>query len=53
MLAAGLLDTFGINGPSFAAQFVIIVLVIFTLNKFAFGPVTEMLVARRQRIEEA
>ncbi|MBC7979268.1 MAG: ATP synthase F0 subunit B [Armatimonadetes bacterium] len=45
-------DTFGLNGPFFIAQVINFFLVMFVLKKFAFGPIQEMLVQRRTRIQE-
>lgn len=45
-----MLETFGINGPMFAAQCINFILVICVLKKFAFGPIQKMLVERRERI---
>jgi len=50
---ADILDTFKIEWPSFIAQCVILLVVFAVLNKFAFGPITQLLLERRQRIEEA
>jgi len=50
---ADILDKFKIEGPSFIAQCVILLVVFAVLNKFAFGPVTQLLLERRRRIEEA
>ncbi len=49
---AGLFDTFGFYWGPFIAQVIIILIVYAILSKFAFGPVMEMLEARRKRIEE-
>jgi F-type H+-transporting ATPase subunit b len=43
----------GINGPSFIAQLIIIAIVYGVLSKYAFGPVLQLLQARRARIEES
>jgi len=50
---ADILHTFKIDGASFAAQCVILIVVFLVLNKFAFGPITQLLLERRRRIEEA
>jgi F-type H+-transporting ATPase subunit b len=50
---ADILDKFKIEGPSFIAQCVILLVVFAVLNKFAFGPVMQLLLERRQRIEDA
>ena len=47
-----ILDTFGLQWGPFLAQLIIILIVYFILHKYAFGPVTEMLEARRKRISE-
>ncbi len=47
-----LTKTFGLNTPFFVAQVVNFFLVIFVLKKFAFGPIQEMLEARKQRIAD-
>ena len=47
---ADILDKFKIEGPSFIAQCVILLVVFAVLNKFAFGPVMQLLLERRQRI---
>lgn len=44
---------FDVDGPTLIAQIVILVVVFAVLNKFAFGPVTQLLLERRRRIEEA
>jgi len=45
--------TFKVDFPSFTAQCVILIVVFLVLNKFAFGPITQLLLERRRRIEEA
>lgn len=45
--------TFKVDVPSFTAQCVILIVVFLVLNKFAFGPITQLLLERRRRIEEA
>jgi F-type H+-transporting ATPase subunit b len=47
-----LFENFGINGPKFAAQLILFVIVYAVLSKFAFAPVLAMLQERRRRIEE-
>jgi F-type H+-transporting ATPase subunit b len=47
-----LFENFGINGPKFAAQLILFVIVYVVLSKFAFAPVLAMLQERRRRIEE-
>ncbi len=44
---------FHVDWPTLIAQVVILLVVFAVLNKFAFGPVTRLLLERRQRIEEA
>ncbi len=48
-----LANSFGISGIQLIAQILIFLIVFAILNKFAFGPVMNLLLARRQRIEEA
>jgi len=50
--AAGLLETFGIDGVKLVAQIIIFIIVYAVLAKYAFGPVTNLLEARRTRIAE-
>jgi F-type H+-transporting ATPase subunit b len=45
--------TFKVDWPSFIAQCVILLVVFAVLNKFAFGPITQLLLERRRRIEES
>ena len=47
-----ILDDLGIAWPNLIAQILIFMIVYGVLSKFAFGPVTKMLEARRQRIAE-
>lgn len=47
-----ILETFGLAWPKFIAQVITVLIVYFILSKYAFGPVMEMLQARRRRIEE-
>ena len=44
---------FGVYWGPFLAQVIIVLIVYAVLKKYAFGPVTEMLEARRQKIAEA
>jgi F-type H+-transporting ATPase subunit b len=44
---------FAVDWPGLIAQCVIVLVVFAVLNKFAFGPVTKLLLDRRRRIEEA
>lgn len=44
---------FDVDVPTLIAQCVILAIVFAVLNKFAFGPVTQLLLERRRRIEEA
>lgn len=47
-----LLDTFGVTWTKFFAQVILFVVVWWILNKYAFGPILDMLNERRRRIEE-
>jgi len=47
-----ILSGLGFVFPSFIAQVIIFLIVYLILKKFAFGPILEMLEARRARIEE-
>lgn len=47
-----LMTDFGVNLPKLLAQVILFLIVYFTLNKFAFGPIIKMLEERRRRIEE-
>lgn len=42
----------GVDGGKLTAQFITFMVVYMVLSKFAFGPVTSLLEARRKRIEE-
>ncbi len=53
MFLASILDDLGVTWVGFIAQVVSVLIVLGILNKFAFGPVTELLLARRKRIEES
>jgi len=44
---------FYVDWPTLTAQFIILFVVFVVLNKFAFGPVAQLLLERRRRIEEA
>lgn len=48
-----LFSTFGVNWQKFGAQVILFGLVYWILNRFAFGPILEMLHERRRRIEES
>jgi F-type H+-transporting ATPase subunit b len=48
----GILHQFGIDIVKLVAQIIIFLIVYAVLKKFAFGPVTTLLEARRQRITE-
>lgn len=50
--SGGPLAPFGFHGALFAAQVINIIIVIFVLKKFAFGPILQMLDQRRQRIAD-
>ena len=47
-----LITQFGIQWPKVAAQVIIFALVYFVLNRYAFGPISAMLEARRKRIAD-
>jgi len=47
-----LLDTFGVTWPKFIAQIILFCIVWWILNKFAFGPILNLLNERRRLIEE-
>lgn len=49
---SGLLETFRVDWPYFAAQFINFIIVILVLKKFAFGPIQAMLEQRKNRIAE-
>jgi len=44
--------TFGVTWSKFIAQVVLFLIVYWVLNKYAFGPILEILNERRRRIEE-
>lgn len=44
---------FAVDWAGLIAQCVIVLVVFAVLNKFAFGPITQLLLERRRRIEEA
>ncbi len=46
------LEAFGLQWPPFLGQVIVVLIVYVILNKYAFGPVTAILEARRKRIEE-
>jgi F-type H+-transporting ATPase subunit b len=48
-----ILDQFGVTWPKFIAQTILFILVYWFLNKFAFGPIVNVLAERRRRIAEA
>jgi F-type H+-transporting ATPase subunit b len=48
-----ILDQFGVTWPKFIAQTILFIVVYWFLNKFAFGPIVEVLAERRRRIAEA
>lgn len=50
--AEAIIKTFHVEGPLFIAQVINIVVVLFVLKKFAFGPILAMLEQRRVRIAE-
>ena len=56
VLAAGaftkILNDFGVTGPLFIAQVINLIIVLFVLKKFAFGPIQAMLEQRKNRIAE-
>jgi F-type H+-transporting ATPase subunit b len=43
---------FGVTWPKFIAQTIIFIIVYWVLNKFAFGPIVNVLAERRRRIAE-
>ena len=45
-------EQFEVTWPKFIAQLVLFIIVIFVLNRFAFGPLLKVLEERRKRIEE-
>lgn len=48
-----ILEIFGINLPGVLAQFITVTVVFLVLKKYAFGPITEVLADRRDRIRQA
>ena len=48
-----LFDQFGVTWPKFIAQTIIFIIVYWVLNKYAFGPIVNVLAERRRRIAEA
>jgi F-type H+-transporting ATPase subunit b len=48
-----LLSTFGVTWPKFIAQCILFIFVYWVLNKYAFGPIVNVLAERRRRIAEA
>jgi F-type H+-transporting ATPase subunit b len=48
-----LMTDFGVNLPKLLAQVILFLILYFTLNKLAFGPIIKVLEERRRRIEEA
>lgn len=48
-----LLSNFGVTWPKFIAQCILFLFVYWTLNKYAFGPIVNVLAERRRRIAEA
>lgn len=49
----GVLKDLGVDSVALIAQIIIFLIVFIVLNKFAFGPVMNLLLERRRRIEEA
>ena len=47
-----LLKTFGVTWVAFISQVIIVLVVYFVLKKYAFGPVTDILEQRRERIAD-
>lgn len=47
-----ILSKFGVDWPHFIAQLILFLIVLFVLNRFAFGPLLSILEERRKRIEE-
>lgn len=45
-------NQFGVTLPKFIAQLVLFLIVYFVLNRYAFGPLLQILDERRKRIEE-
>jgi F-type H+-transporting ATPase subunit b len=50
---SNLMTDFGVNLPKLLAQIILFLILYLTLNKFAFGPIINMLEERRRRIEES
>jgi F-type H+-transporting ATPase subunit b len=48
-----LFEQFGVTWPKFIAQTIIFIIVYWVLNKYAFGPIVNVLAERRRRIAEA
>ena len=48
-----LLSNFGVTWPKFIAQCILFLFVYWVLNKYAFGPIVNVLAERRRRIAEA
>lgn len=48
-----ILDQFGVTWPKFIAQTILFMIVYWVLNKYAFGPIVNVLAERRRRIAEA
>ncbi len=47
------LSTIGVTWPKFFAQCILFIFVYWVLNKYAFGPIVNVLAERRRRIAEA
>ncbi|MBE2181000.1 MAG: F0F1 ATP synthase subunit B [Chthoniobacterales bacterium] len=48
-----LLGNFGVTWPKFIAQVILFGIVYWVLNRYAFGPIVDVLAERRRRIAEA
>lgn len=48
-----LLANFGVTWPKFLAQCILFAIVYWVLNRYAFGPIVDVLAERRRRIAEA
>jgi F-type H+-transporting ATPase subunit b len=48
-----MLETLGVKWPEFIASLINFAIVLFVLWKFAYGPIADMLAARRQKIVDA
>lgn len=48
-----LFEHFGVTVPKFIAQCILFLIVYWVLNKYAFGPIVDVLAERRRRIAEA